>query len=935
MATYTAMAQGHDAEMRSSFEQRVGILHLVSSKECGWHGQLRTRFTDFQVNEIAKDGTVIHLENFYNNAGEMRRVQNAQKTNSVSTVDQSLKPAKPDTTTGGNAEASGTSGNPASAVTQTVDGQSEEADISESDQSALSDLVGQATAKELMALNDKRKKDPKANPKSLGFVKISAMSNKSQRSRVHSEIRRIFNGKLDTLTDSDGSIKASVMSGGNQQGPRSRNEPKRGGRSDAFPGTGPFLHFSMYKENKDTIDALQNITRLIRLQKNSFGTAGTKDRRAATVQRVSIKIKNPASLLVVNDKIPNIKIGDFRYEQYPILLGSHAGNEFTIILKNCIFQGTDGLELEQKLNVAQSALDTALGQLSQHGFINYFGTQRFGTHAIGTQEIGKKILKGDFEDAVRALLSFDPSLADKDPEQAHVYQQADISRARACSVYLEKADAASALDQMPSRFFIERSMLRFLSKQPKDFLGALNAISRTMRTMYVHAYQSLVWNFAASQRWEMFGPKVVKGDLILVESDSDAVKKEAVREEVAEEDIHLLEGDDSVDAPAPGMTVHTLTEDEANSGKYSIFDIVLPSPGWDVTYPSNEIGQFYTDFMAKVENGGLNPHDMRRGQRDFSLPGAYRKLMGRTIGTASATAQVYRNDKEQLVPTDLDRIRSRKAQEASLRATRTAEMGRQAADRDGGSNRASSAWHNFAQNVQQTEADESRQRVARRKAEEMSPAPEVRLNDTWVQTSADAGAKRVKMTTHKDSTSVAGAAIPETTGDAMQVDSVTGDQDVSGSGMGESLNEQAKVASPTHQDRNSQQVSTSIFTIIKRGVRTIASRIVHAFSWILSARRRITDMDLGKPTPGIDGQAGNSTETPAELTGSDAVERSSKPTDGVATDPQKIAVILRCSLNSSQYATVVIRELQGAFQASTAPANMDAPVPSEEVATSV
>ncbi|BAF06311.2 Os01g0773000 [Oryza sativa Japonica Group] len=48
--------------------------------------------------------------------------------------------------------------------------------------------------------------------------------------------------------------------------------------------------FHLYKENKDTQEALGKIGKMLGLQPRSFGFAGTKDKRAVTTQQVSLSV---------------------------------------------------------------------------------------------------------------------------------------------------------------------------------------------------------------------------------------------------------------------------------------------------------------------------------------------------------------------------------------------------------------------------------------------------------------------------------------------------------------------------------------------------------------------------------------------------------------------------------------------------------------------
>ncbi|KAI0446038.1 pseudouridine synthase [Xylaria telfairii] len=929
MATHTAMAQGSNALMRSSLEHRLGIIHFVSTKEHGWSGQSRTRFTDFQVNEITQDGDVVHLNDFHSNARELARAA-SQNTTSSSTK----KPSQTDRPISAANEENTAMKNQEDAIEDKPKTQVEEPpndNITELAKDTLSDLVGQTTADELIDLYVKIQHKSKAGLKSLEDVIIPTMGDKSQRSRVHGEIRRIFGGKIETTTNSDDSIKATAARGGDRQrGNRSANTGTRNSRQNPAQGNnGPYLHFSLYKENKDTMDALNHMAKTLRIHPKAFGAAGTKDRRAVTVQRVSIKGRSPASLILVNERINSIKIGDFKYAQEPIRLNDHDGNEFVIVLKNCVFSGTENLNFEETLNIAKSTIKSALTQVIQRGFINYYGTQRFGTHQIGTQEVGMKILKEDFAGAIEALLSYDPLLVQDSQDQDHVkgIHREDINRARACSTFLETKDSKAALDYLPPRCHVEKTVIQHLGKNPADFVGALMSINRSMRTMYGHAYQSLVWNFVASKRWERFGAQVINGDLVLVKSKSASARTNDGGKDTEES---LVWGDDSATAQNSGLVPHAVTEDDLQDGKYSIYDVVLPSPGWDVVYPSNEIGEFYVEFMSRPENGGLDPYNMRRRQRDFSLPGSYRRLMGKLKRVPTASVEAYSNDLEQLVPTDLDIIRSRKAKEV--------------AERDARQQSVATSWNTFTQNVRQNELDESKARVAHREIED--PTPPARLNDTWVQTSVDGSNKRIRIAKHTDVNANEAGSIEDNDADLMQAgdttqgdksteidlntavvnqpDGINGPQDQRPTyqSLGSSIIS-AVTAQPTHQEPQSkphgatpQPASTN-----DEATTTIDANHPIAQMAISNSPHLGVKIDPGEVSlkPQLSGsnpelQLDSTSVVPTATVATDKVGSTAAGTivPAASTDTKKIAVILRFALDTSQYATIVVRELQGA-----------------------
>ena len=113
--------------------------------------------------------------------------------------------------------------------------------------------------------------------------------------------------------------------------------PKKYRRKADWPKErGEYCHFSLYKENKDTMLAINLLAKCVKVKPDRFAYAGTKDGRAVTVQRVSgfrIDVKN---LLGLNKTLKNISLGNFEYKKRPLKLGDLTGNRFVIVLRNVI-----------------------------------------------------------------------------------------------------------------------------------------------------------------------------------------------------------------------------------------------------------------------------------------------------------------------------------------------------------------------------------------------------------------------------------------------------------------------------------------------------------------------------------------------------------------------------------------------------------------------
>ena len=450
----------------------------------------------------------------------------------------------------------------------------------------------------------------------------------------------------------------------------SGRQPQQKGKLGWQDLGGEYLHFSLYKENKDTMEVVAFLARQLKVNPKLFQFAGTKDRRGVTVQRVSVYRVHAEKMVPINRTLRNARIGNYEYQRRGLELGELTGNEFVITLRDCQFRGIEGKDMEGQVEEASKTVETATKHLSELGFINYYGLQRFGTFSSRTDTVGVKMLQGNFKVAVEAILDFNPTslAAAQDPlSSSDMISYDDKARASAIHSFQTTGKAHPALDNLPKKFSAEANIIRHLSgvDRSNDFLGALQTIPRALRLMYVHAYQSLVWNFAASERWRRAGGTVLPGDLVMVEEhkkkDTDVAKPEEVD---ADGEVIVQPGADDSAANAEDMfdRARALSTEEAESGKYTIFDIVLPTPGYDILYPANEMGDFYKAFMGSEQGGGLSPYDMRRPWKDISLSGSYRKLLARPGKDVSFEIRSYSKDDEQFVETDLERLEKRNHQ---------------------------------------------------------------------------------------------------------------------------------------------------------------------------------------------------------------------------------------------------------------------------------
>lgn len=432
-------------------------------------------------------------------------------------------------------------------------------------------------------------------------VNIEVTDDKELRTKYHQAIKCKFPGLETSTVTVEGAKVIKVVK-------KSDTKMKNRWKNDWPSQRGNYCRFVLYKENRDTMTAIGDIARFLSMNRNMFQYAGTKDRRAKTTQEVTVYRVFAERLEELNSRMKYLHFGNYRYVNEPLKLGKCKGNKFTIVLRNVT--GEDDI------------LDKAMTSLKEKGFINYFGMQRFGTTSIPTHHIGRAILKNDYEEAVNLILKPRPG------------ETGPIVECRQC--WERSKDAVKALTGLPNQNSVEKTILKELKSNSKNYCNAFQKIARNTKLMYLHAYQSYVWNTVVSKRIKQYGLSPMVGDLVLPSDITDTDQNE----ESENKDFTRIE---------------PIVIDEKNMSEYSIEDIVLPLPGHDIIYPNNQVGKWYDSVFSE---DGLTLDSLKHKIKSLSLPGAYRKMLIKP-GTVDWKLYRYKDVNIELALSDLDKLQNK------------------------------------------------------------------------------------------------------------------------------------------------------------------------------------------------------------------------------------------------------------------------------------
>lgn len=375
---------------------------------------------------------------------------------------------------------------------------------------------------------------------------------------------------------------------------------------------GKYLILELVKRDWDTHHLIRTLGRILQISQKRISVAGTKDKRALTTQKISIYDVDAPEIEKIYLKDVELKV--LGRSRKSIELGDLWGNDFRITIRSIAHSPEETSKLLEK---------TTNQILAQNGVPNFFGIQRFGSVRPVTHLVGKAIVEGDFEKA--AMLYIAEPFPDE-PEETKEARQ----------FVKETRDFKEGLKTYPLRLGHERAMMNHLIANPDDFAGTFPVLPKNLYRMFVHGYQSYMYNIILCRRIEKGLPlnQAVEGDIVCFKNEHglpDSSKTEYVTAGTVTAMNRLIKRNRAfVTAPLPGYNTEFASGVPGEIEQAVLEELKVPLQGFNIEkIPEMSSKGIRREILLQVEpkfeiaEDELNP-GKSKAVLEFMLPkGSY------------------------------------------------------------------------------------------------------------------------------------------------------------------------------------------------------------------------------------------------------------------------------------------------------------------------
>jgi tRNA pseudouridine13 synthase len=230
----------------------------------------------------------------------------------------------------------------------------------------------------------------------------------------------------------------------------------------SLPEGGDYAFYHLTKRGLGTPEAIEAIRRRWNIPPRWIAFGGLKDRHAVTTQWITIGRGPRRDLHQTNLTLK------YRGQVGRALASSDIlANRFRIVARDLGGKSA---------SLAQEALDEA----SRDGLPNYFDEQRFGSLGESGEFIAQAWCRGDYERAVWLAVA-----------EPHPHDRSQTKAVRK-AIRDHWGDWSGCLAS--SRRSELREIVAYLAARPADFRGAIAKVRQDLRSIYLAAFQSFLWN---------------------------------------------------------------------------------------------------------------------------------------------------------------------------------------------------------------------------------------------------------------------------------------------------------------------------------------------------------------------------------------------------------------------------------------------------------
>ena len=366
---------------------------------------------------------------------------------------------------------------------------------------------------------------------------------------------------------------------------------------------GEFTVYELSKRGIGTPEAITQLLQMWNLPRERVSYGGLKDRHAQTSQFVTVH-RGPAR----NAQRDQWGLSYLGQTDNPFRSTEITGNAFQIVMRDMVPD-----ECARAI--------AALTEVGQWGLPNYFDDQRFGSVTSDGEFIARPWIAGDYERTLWLGLA------------AHTWFDRASEKQEKAVLRDHWGNWPLCMERLGRSH--RRSIVSYLVQHPTDFKGAWTRVRQDMRSLYISAFQSHLWNKVLAEVIHTSCPEECRVEVPLSQGPAPFFRSLPTSEPL---DLTTL--------MIPFPSSRSIYEDDAPIT--AITDRVLEREG--LTRADVKIKHPRDSFFSKGERAAIvRPinvssteidDDMYRGQRalrlTFSLPrGCYATILVKRITSAA------------------------------------------------------------------------------------------------------------------------------------------------------------------------------------------------------------------------------------------------------------------------------------------------------------